>query len=391
MITIKRRLLLVDDDEMARDFMSIRLGRRGFDVTTAEDGFKALDLLQEKEFDLVLLDIMMPGISGLEVLPQIRKSFSMLALPVIMATADDQQECIIRALELGANDYLVKPINMEVALARINSQITLKHLDAVKDEFVSFASHDLKKPLMLMLDIAHELKKDFVSNNNVTQQAHDSLELILRTGENMQAVIDGFLNKETMRSGQIKLAPTLVDLNSKISQVLADNRNYALNKGIKLFEELQQGLPQIPVDAPRIREVLDNLIGNAIKFCPNGSSITVRSTCNEESVSVEVCDVGPGIKSEDMDKLFVKHAKLSNQPTGGETSSGIGLSICKQLIELHTGGRIGAFNNTDGGATFWFSLPRESYHRQKPPHNPVQPDDPVQAEKNNVAECERED
>ena len=109
-------------------------------------------------------------------------------------------------------------------------------------------------------------------------------------------------------------------------------------------------------DKSRLNQVLENFISNAIKFSPQGEQVTVCTRKTESGVLVEVRDSGPGITDEDMKKLFVKYAKLSNMPTGGEKSSGLGLAICKKVVELQ-GGKTGARNNPEGGATFWFELP----------------------------------
>ncbi|MCZ6874270.1 MAG: response regulator, partial [bacterium] len=119
-------LLVVDDNAFNRDMLSRRLIRKGYDVHTADDGYQALELLKAKTFDLVLLDVIMPGISGLEVLDILRQHYSMADLPVIMATAKDQSEDVVTALQLGANDYVTKPLDFAVVLARTQTQLALK-------------------------------------------------------------------------------------------------------------------------------------------------------------------------------------------------------------------------------------------------------------------------
>jgi adenylate cyclase len=121
------RLLVVDDNEMNRDMLSRRLRKQGYTVATAEDGYRALDMIAAEPFDLVLLDIMMPGISGLDVLQKLREQHSMADLPIIMATAKDQSEDTVHALGLGANDYVTKPIDFPVVIARVKTQLSLKH------------------------------------------------------------------------------------------------------------------------------------------------------------------------------------------------------------------------------------------------------------------------
>src|SRR5580658_173612 len=125
-MTHRNRILIVDDEELNRDVMSRRLARSGFDVAQASDGPSALRLIADRPFDLVILDTMMPGMSGLEVVQRVRVSHSPSDLPIIMATALTRSEDVVEALKLGANDYVTKPIDFPVMLARINSQLLRK-------------------------------------------------------------------------------------------------------------------------------------------------------------------------------------------------------------------------------------------------------------------------
>ncbi|WP_455221459.1 hybrid sensor histidine kinase/response regulator [Kaarinaea lacus] len=349
-------LLIVDDNEMNRQLMALQFKRAGYNVVLAEDGYQALGQIEESSFDLVLLDIMMPGISGLETLEEIRKKHTLISLPVIMVTADDLEQSIIKALQLGANDYLTKPLNIQVALARIKTQLALKDLAALKDEFVRFASHDLKKPLIVMMDIASEIKKSVVPGSTVTEDLPELVDLITRTGENMQQVIAGFLNTESSSTTTPEPRYKKILLNDIVDKSLQANESYARKKGVKLKKELADDLPVIEADEFRLSQVLDNLIGNAMKFSPRETTTVVRTLADDNYVYAEVCDGGPGLTEEDMKKLFTRYAKLSNRPTGGESSSGIGLSMSKQFIELHKG-QIGVRNNPESGATFWFCVP----------------------------------
>jgi len=349
-------LLIVDDNEMNRQLMSVQFKRAGYKTTLAEGGHEALQLIDQHPFDLVLLDIMMPGISGLEVLEKIRVKHSLISLPVIMVTADDLEQSLITALKLGANDYLTKPLNISIAMARIKTQLTLKNLAALKDEFVRFASHDLKKPLIVMLDIALELKNQCQPGMPTAADTPELIELIQRTGENMHTVIDGFLNLDSTSNATPEPNYKPIRLNEIIAKSLQSNASYAKQKGIKIEKDLAQDLPAVEADEFRLSQVLDNLIGNAMKFSPRETTTTVRTRVDNEYVYAEISDGGPGLTDEDMERLFTRYAKLSNRPTGNESSTGIGLSMSKQFIELHKG-RIGARNNQNRGATFWFGIP----------------------------------
>jgi signal transduction histidine kinase len=172
----------------------------------------------------------------------------------------------------------------------------------------------------------------------------------------MQNVIDGFLNTESLGNGNPELKTQHLRLNKIVIKSVQNNHEYAKKKGIMLRQELAENLPEIELDEFRITQVMDNLIGNAMKFSPKDTVTTVRTHTDGEFIYAEVCDEGPGLTEDDMQKLFQRHARLSNRPTGGETSSGVGLSLSKQLVEQHKG-VIGARNNSSRGATFWIKLP----------------------------------
>jgi len=352
-------LLIVDDDEVSRELMSTQFERAGYRILLAETGFEALYHIDHSHVDLVLLDIMMPGISGLDVVEQIREHHSLINLPVIMVTADDHAQSVVTSLQLGANDYLTKPLNLAVALARIKTQLALKDLAELKSEFVRFASHDLKKPLIVMMDIASELEQICVPGEKLNADVPELLDLILRTGDNMEKVIHGFLGDEPSSRVTSELKYETVSLNDIVDKSLQTNETYARKKGVKLNKDQAADLPLLEADVFRLCHVLDNLIGNAIKFSPRDTVTTVRTYADERFAYAEVIDEGPGLTEEDMGQIFTRYAKLSNRPTGDEHSSGIGLAMSKQFIELHEG-EIGARNNPQRGATFWFRVPLRS-------------------------------
>ncbi len=349
-------LLLVDDNAHSRELIALQLKRSGYAVTEATCGQEALSSLEEQSFDLILLDIMMPGMSGIEVLEQIRKTHSMLNLPIIMVTADDLEDSIVDALQKGANDYLIKPLNLAVTFARIKTQLALKDLANLKDEFVRFASHDLQKPLIVTMDIVETLQRECKIGDPISEDSLELVELIHKTGKNMQKVITGFLDTTDLNRETSKSKAKFTQINKAIEISLSNNSVYAKKKGIKLTSKLESDLPDIEVDEFQITQVVDNLIGNAVKFSPANTETVVSTYQKNGMVYTAISDGGPGLKEEDLKMLFNKNAKLSNLPTGGETSTGIGLIMSKQFIDSHHG-RIGAQNNPNKGTTFWIGLP----------------------------------
>lgn len=358
-------LLVVDDNEDNRDMLSRRLRRTGYHVDCAEDGTQALDMIGASKFDLVLLDIMMPGISGLEVLKTVRTKYSVADLPIIMATAKDHSEDIVGALKLGANDYVTKPIDFPVVLARIQTQLSLRRLSELKDEFLRMASHDLKNPLTVILGSLKMIQRVVPPGSAMTEEAFELVMRMSKRASEMQRMIEDFLDFQAMQDGRLSLVKTMVRLNDIAQETIEGNLDYANAKSISLRLEMDDALPPMEADGARVKQVAQNLVGNAIKFGPKGSSVVVKTSGNGGFQLFEVSDRGPGLTEADMKKLFQKYARLSNKPTGGEKSSGLGLAICKQFVDLH-GGEIGATNNTDAaGATFWFKLPVYSDQESK--------------------------
>ncbi len=350
-------LLIVDDNDDNLRMLSLRLVRRGYNVETVNSGKKALEKLERHKYDLILLDIMMPVMDGFEVLTLLRKNYSITDLPVIMATAKDESEDIVKALKLGANDYVTKPIDFPVLMARVQTQLTGKMLSELKDEFLRIASHDLKNPLWSILTASQMIEEIVPTGGIMTEQASKLFAMINRQANLMQQIIADFLDFQAAQDGQLKLNPGAADFNEVARRSVETNTDYAFKKGIKLILELDEQIGIVQADEGRLSQVAQNFVSNAIKFTSrNGGPTVVRTRQAAGNLRLEVIDSGPGLTEEDLTRVFGKYARLSNRPTGGERSSGLGLAICKQMIQLH-GGQVGVENNAERGSTFWFSIP----------------------------------
>jgi len=379
----RKRVLVVDDEASNRELLEALLTSLGHDVDMAADGSAALAKL-DPSHDLVLLDVMMPGIDGFEVARRIRNESAVSDIPICMVTVLSGKEERLRAVEAGANDFIAKPIDkmeLKVRTASLlktkEAQDTIKRYQAeleaqncllqenyeqlrklgeLKDEFLRIASHDLKNPLTCILGFASIIDSQTQPGTAMTAETHGWAARITGQCRVMQKIIEDFLDFQALEDGQINLTLEAVDLNELARDVLERNTGYAAKKLITPHLDLESGSLLVNADKSRLNQVLENFVSNAIKFSPQGEQVTVCTRKTESGVLVEVRDSGPGITDEDMKKLFVKYAKLSNMPTGGEKSSGLGLAICKKVVEMQ-GGNTGARNNPGGGATFWFELP----------------------------------
>ena len=351
------RLLVVDDNPQNRRLMERRMSRMGYDVEVVNSGPAALERVAQGGIDIVLLDVMMPGMSGIEVVERLRVHHRLHELPVIMVTALDQSKDVVEALERGANDYVSKPVDYPVLLARVRTQLRVKRLSDLKDEFFRIATHDLRNPLTKILGGADIVLTLCDPKEPLPRDVFDLLGGILRGAEEMKTIIEDFLEFGAIDDDSFRLQRRALDLPGLLNQVVSAARGAATAKSITLLLETE-ALPTVPADEDRVRQVINNLVSNAIKFSAPGATATVICRSVPGALRVEVRDEGPGFQPEELDKVFEQYARLSAKPTGGEPSTGLGLSICRRIVELH-GGSIG-FNNHEAGpgATLWFELPQ---------------------------------
>jgi signal transduction histidine kinase len=263
----------------------------------------------------------------------------------------------VRAFSAGAVDYITKPIQHEEALARIGTHLTIRRLQqelkqqlALKERFMRIAGHDLRNPLCLIL-----MSGELARRKGATPAVAEYLESIHSSAQHMRRIIDTFLN--IRKPGDSSRGPMdRADLNLVAAAVVAQNEPAAERKQLTLALELADDLPLAKADAGSIYQALSNYVGNAIKFHPPGGHIVVRTRLSPTHLRAEVEDQGPGVPAAERSTLFTEYARLSPRPTGGEESTGLGLSIVKQLVELEHG-RVGADFPAKGGAIFWFEVP----------------------------------
>lgn len=350
-------ILIVDDTPANISVLVDALAGTGLHLLVAEDGEDALEQTVRTVPDLILLDVMMPGIDGFETCRRLKARPTTRDIPVIFMTALHETAEKVKAFGAGAVDYITKPIQHEEAIARIQAHLTLRRLRRelegeleLRERFMRIAAHDLRNPLCLIL-MSGELAK----RKGVEGPLTEYLDNINVSARQMRRIIDTFLSGPR-GPDDARGVPGKTDLNLIAAAVVAQNRPAAERKQIGLEVEPDRGLPLALGDTGYAYQALTNYLTNAIKFLPAGGRIVVTTTAGEMNVRCAVTDNGPGVPVAERDRLFTEHARLSNRPTGGEESTGLGLSIVKQLVESE-GGRVGADFPETGGAVFWFELP----------------------------------
>jgi signal transduction histidine kinase len=229
----------------------------------------------------------------------------------------------------------------------------LKELNELKNKFLGIASHDLRNPLYLIRSFSEILKDESIGSVNPKQK--DLLLKIFNASNFMRALLENLLDISKIESGKIELNKNVQDLNLIVGQQVELSQLLAGKKKINLELQLED-LPPISFDQDAITQVIGNFIGNAIKFSPSNTKITVITENREDEIKFSVCDEGPGISEEDQKLLFKEFQTLSAKPTGGEKSTGLGLAITQKLIHLHSG-QVGVESRLGEGSSFFFTLP----------------------------------
>ena len=360
---MRPRILAVDDEPNNLKLLARLLGQQ-YHVITLGDGASALAHIAREQPDLILLDIMMPDMNGLEVLQHIRNNEATAHLPVILVSALADAANIATGLEMGANDYITKPIGIDITTARVHTQIRLKlfedqqkamierHEEAqeMKDRFLRMVSHDLKGPLTNVRMIGALLRK---SESNIPNGT-TLLEILDASADTMETLITDFLDTAALQSGALKLDFAPVSMQKVIDSLMTQHSVHAEQKNIALHVEADSGM--IYADPARFGQALGNLISNAIKYSPADSTVRIWTEDDGGCVRVCVADAGPGIPADERDRLFTQFGRLSTRPTGGESSTGLGLWIVKHLVTVQHG-HVGVMCPPEGGSLFWIEMP----------------------------------
>jgi two-component system, sensor histidine kinase and response regulator len=356
---VSETILIVDDTPANLGVLVETLGSAGYQLMVAEDGEEALAQTAQTQPDLVLLDVMMPGLDGFETCRRLRARAGTRDVPVIFMTALTETADKVRAFEAGGVDYLAKPIEHEEALVRVRTHLTLRRLRrelegqlALKERFMRIASHDLRNPLCLALVAADLLKRQPAIAE--ADKLARYVATIADSAVQMRGIIDTFLGLRPPAGGHGTAAR--VDLNLLAAAVARQHEPAAAQKEIALGTALAEKLPPATCDASLIYQAFTNLTSNALKFTPPGGRVTIRTLAAPERSRVEVHDTGPGVPAAERAQLFREHARLSVRPTAGEESHGLGLAIVKHLVESQ-GGAVGAEFPAAGGSVFWFEVP----------------------------------
>jgi len=354
------RVLVVDDQSANIQVVGNILGKLGYEIVPAMDGDTALKRIALRTPDLILIAVIMPGLSGFEVCRKIRENPAWKDIPVIFVSAADDKGLVVHAFDEGGVDYVTKPFNHAELLSRVKTHLMLKaardrlyQLAEDKDELLGIMAHDLKNHLSGM-QLSAQLLKDRVDPVGDDKTVRLVNNMCQSTGQ-LLAFVKEFLANASVDHGT-QLQRQRLNLTEYATGVVQEYQEPAARKNLHLHLEAPPEAMSVYADSTALNQVLDNLLSNAVKFSQPDKHIHITVLPQDEFVECVVRDEGPGFTPEDKQRMFRRYGRLSARPTGGEPSTGLGLSIVKKLV-MEMGGEVACESQPGKGATFILRLP----------------------------------
>ena len=370
------RILVVDDQPANLRVVSSLLSRHGYEVQTAPDGAEALAMLEARQPDLLLLDMLMPNMDGFALLAEIKQNPDLLRLPVVFLTVAQDRELLLRAFDAGAVDYVTKPFMPEELLARVNAHVGLKQtrdrLERIareRQELVNLVAHDLKNPLSSIWFASDML----VKNETKPERVPRYHKMIHESAEDALGYIRRYLETQDTSRKAAEAAQS-TGLRDVLDWIVARYAMQFEDRGVQLQARAPDAAPMVAIDGLVLRQVAENLITNAIKYAPDSNvDISLRGG-GVGFWQLLVEDRGPGIARDQQHALFRPFQRLAHAGKDDGRSSGLGLSLAKQII-VDLGGQLWYEDREGGGARFIIELPQMSAETERPAAN----DDPQDA------------
>ena len=363
------KLLVVDDVQTNVLLLKALLSKEGYGILVANNGQEALEVIRNENPDLILLDVMMPGMDGFEVAERLKSEEYRCEIPIIFLTALDDTQSIVNGFKLGASDFVSKPFRKEELMVRIKHQLSLvaarriieekneelRKTIAGRDKMYSVIAHDLRSPMASMKMLLNTIMMN-VEKDKIDPDIFDMLEMSNKTSEEVFSLLDNLLKWTKSQLGKLTVIPQKLDVSGLADGVVEVMNSVAEVKHIKLIRTDHESF-FVNVDIEMIKSVLRNLISNALKFSNPDSVIKVGIKAEDGKVIVSVTDSGKGIKKEDQHKLLNDNTHFTTYGTNSEEGSGLGLLLCRDFARKN-GGELWFESEENVGSVFSFSLPQ---------------------------------
>ncbi|MEI2611202.1 MAG: response regulator [Candidatus Promineifilaceae bacterium] len=345
-------ILIVDDDVTARQTVEMLLLRQGYDLQFATNGAEALTCLETLAPDVILLDVMMPGMDGFAVCQQIKTHQQWQHIPIVLLTALDGKEDMVRGLDAGADDFIHKPVSGPELRARVRSMLRIKQRHdelqttlQLREDLANMIMHDIRNPLTT-LNVYCDLLAPAVS-----PAGNEAFQAITAQVNRLSSFVTDLLLMAKMEHGKLVLQRTPVDVNATVRLVYENYWPLAQQRDIRLVLELPEQPPVVMLDAPLWQRVLDNLVANALKFSPTGGQVLLQITRPQsDHLHLNLHDEGPGVPPEYRETIFNKFQIVATGRRDVQ-QMGLGLAFCRMVVEAHRG-RVYVTANQPQGAIF---------------------------------------
>ncbi|MEM7112205.1 MAG: hybrid sensor histidine kinase/response regulator [Chloroflexota bacterium] len=354
-------ILVVDDTPTNVRVLLDYLREQNFKVLVATSGNRALQQLERVQPDLILLDVVMPGIDGFETCRQLKANPLTKEIPVIFMTALSDTVDKVKGFEVGAVDYVTKPFQQEEVLARIEAHLTiqqqkneLRELNATKDKLFSIIGHDLRNHFAGMIGLVDFMVDDSIQvDPEFMEGSLDSIHALIHSSYKL---LENLLTWASLQRGVLRAKPSDFDLEPVVQMNTFINQETAVLKKITVSHQVAPSTFFVRADENMVNTVIRNLISNAIKFTHEGGSITVTAEAKDGQIVCAVTDTGVGMSEKRLNGLFQIGGTTSTDGTAGEPGTGLGLILCHDFVQQN-GGHIWAESIQNKGTTFRFTLP----------------------------------
>ena len=361
------KILIVDDVISNVLLLKILLTNEKFQVCTANNGTTCIEQAKKEQPDLILLDVMMPDISGFDTAVILKKDEETKDIPIIFLTALNTPADLVHGFKVGASDFLTKPFNKEELVMRVTQQISLVAAKRIiekqnaelratlsnRDKMYSVIAHDLRSP-MASIRMVLNLVVASTSPELVGPELYELLDKANKESEDVHDLLDNLLKWTKSQTGRLNVVIQDLDLNDIIPGVVDIFEMIAETKHIKLNLQMAEGPLVVTADNDMLKTIVRNFLSNAIKFSPENSSIDIIMSKDADFAKVSVRDHGVGIAANRLGSIF--HKGETTYGTSGEEGSGLGLQLCQDFAQK-IGGDCTVESVEGEGSTFSVTIP----------------------------------
>lgn len=359
--TYQPKILIVDDVPANLKVLSDILRDEGYKIRPVTSGSQALQIAEKVIPDVILLDIMMPDMDGIETCKLIKANPILADIPVIFISALSESENIVTALSIGGVDYITKPFKIEEVKARVATHIKinlqrkqLEELINIRNKFVSVLAHDLRNSVQIFLGMSEIISDDL--NAFSPDETKQILKDMNKSAKNINQTLENLLEWSNLQSKKIAFNPVRLNIFELVEEVIKSLSLSISNKNLIIENNIDKSI-FLTIDKYMITSVFRNLLTNSIKYSFDNGKIIIGCNTGDSVNTFYVQDFGQGIPPEILDTLFTLKTKinLKNEGEGEEFYSGLGLLMCKEFINYH-GGNIWIESKPKEGCTVYFSL-----------------------------------